>query len=189
MPEIRRGQGKPGTGPDRPDFRSRRLRRGISAQGRSARRRQRQLRFCRRSLRPPGSIGNQPRWPIYAARRRNAAPRNYQQEPIPEIIRSAAAPAELRARRPTDRFRSSAPGVAPQEDEIDLPARRRAAMRDPRGGGYRAAPSYPPRDRYPAPSSAPYAQPSYSQPPQRRLPCRGSGPRRAIPSARSGRSR
>ena len=29
-----------------------------------------------------------------------------------------------------------------------------------------AAPSYPPRERYPAPSSAPYSQPSYSQPPR-----------------------
>src|SRR5439155_14061086 len=34
-----------------------------------------------------------------------------------------------------------------------------------RDGGYMAAPSYPPRDRYPAPSSAPYPQPSYSPPP------------------------
>jgi hypothetical protein len=32
-------------------------------------------------------------------------------------------------------------------------------------GGYMAAPSYPPRDRYPASSSAPYPQPSYSPPP------------------------
>ena len=36
------------TGPDRPDFRSRRVRRGISAEGRGARRKHRQLRICRR---------------------------------------------------------------------------------------------------------------------------------------------
>ena len=48
----------------------------------------------------------------------------------------------------------TAPGVASQEDEIDLPAEGVPQSRDPRGGGYRAAPAYPPRDRYPAPSSA-----------------------------------
>ena len=41
----------------------------------------------------------------------------------------------------------------------------RPKARRNRGGGYMAAPSYPPRDRYPASSSAPYPQPSYSPPP------------------------
>ena len=77
----------------------------------------------------------------------------------------------------------------PQEDEIDLPAEgtpqcaTRAAA-DPMG-----APAYPPRDRYPAPSSATLFAPPYSQPPAGGQPCRGSGPRRAIPSTRSARSR
>ena len=55
MPEIRRGQGERRPGPDQPDFGPRRLRRRLSAQGRGARRKQRQLRFCRRDLRPPGA--------------------------------------------------------------------------------------------------------------------------------------
>ena len=46
---------------------------------------------------------------------------------------------------------SSAPGVAQQDDEIDLPAEGAPQSRDPRGGGaYMAAPSYPSRDRYPS---------------------------------------
>ena len=45
------------------------------------------------------------------------------------------------------------------------PICRRKAQPQSRGGGYMAAPSYPPRDRYPASSSAPYPQPSYSPQP------------------------
>src|SRR6185295_5313493 len=48
LPEVRRGQGERGTGPDRPDFRSRRVRCGISAEGGGARRKHLQLRICRR---------------------------------------------------------------------------------------------------------------------------------------------
>ena len=50
VPEIRRRQGEPRTGPDRPDFGPRRLRRRVPAQGRSARRKQRKFRFCRRGF-------------------------------------------------------------------------------------------------------------------------------------------
>ena len=48
LPEVRRGQGERGTGPDRPDLRSRRVRCGISAEGGGARRQHHQLRLCRR---------------------------------------------------------------------------------------------------------------------------------------------
>src|SRR5258705_6765918 len=113
--------------------------------------------FADESLRPPGSIGNQPRWPI--TRTPAAAPPqgNYQG--------SYPAPAP---RQPTYAAPSngpislSAPGIAPQEDDADLPPEGAPASRD---GGYMAAPSYPPRERYPASSSAPYPQPSYSPPP------------------------
>ena len=66
--------------------------------------------FADDDLRPPGNIGNQPRWPISQP---PPPPR-----PIPHI----------RARQPGYAAPSSgpisltAPGVAPQEDEIDLPA-------------------------------------------------------------------
>jgi hypothetical protein len=117
--------------------------------------------FADESLRPPGNIGNQPRWPIARA---PAAP-------PPQGNHSATypdtAPRQPNYAAPSNRPISlSAPGVVQQEDEIDLPDEGVPPSHDPRGGGgYMAAPSYPPRDRYPAPSSAPYPQPSYSQPP------------------------
>jgi hypothetical protein len=113
--------------------------------------------FADESLRPPGSIGNQPRWPITRAPAAAPLQGNYQG--------SYPAPAP---RQPTYAAPSngpislSAPGIAPQEDDADLPPEGAPATRD---GGYVAAPSYPPRDRYPASSSAPYPQPSYSPPP------------------------
>lgn len=96
--------------------------------------------FADESLRPPGNIGNQPRWPVARA---PAAPsqRNYQGGyPAPRQP-SYAAPSN-------GPISLSAPGIATQEDDIELPPRGMPASRD---GGYMAAPSYP--------------QPSYSQPP------------------------
>src|SRR6266404_1000173 len=112
--------------------------------------------FADESLRPPGNIGNQPRWPITRA---PAAPPqgNYQgsyPNPAPRQPNYAApsnGPISL-----------SAPGIGPQEDDVDLPPEGAPASRD---GGYAPAPSYPPRDRTTAPSSAPYSQPSYSPSP------------------------
>jgi hypothetical protein len=117
--------------------------------------------FADESLRPPGNIGNQPRWPIARA---PAAP-------SPQGNHSTTYP-DTAPRQPNYAAPSngrpislSAPGVAPHEDDIDLPAQGSPQSHDPRGGGYMAAPSYPPRDRYPASAPAPYPQPSYSQPP------------------------
>src|SRR5947207_8366607 len=113
--------------------------------------------FADESLRPPGNIGNQPRWPITRAPAAAPPQRNYQgsyPEPAPRQPNYAApsnGPISL-----------SAPGIGPQEDDVDLPPEDAPQSR---GGGYAPAPSYPPRDRYTAPSSAPYSQPSYSQPP------------------------
>jgi hypothetical protein len=103
-------------------------------------------------LRPPGSIGNQPRWPISPAPA-TAPPGNYQGNyqggysdqalRQPNYAPPSNGPISL-----------SAPGVVPQEDEIDLPAE--AA---PGQAPYRNAPAYPPRDRYSAPSKEPYSEP------------------------------
>jgi hypothetical protein len=115
--------------------------------------------FADESLRPPGNIGNQPRWPI--ARAPAAAPPqgNYQGN----YQGSYQAPRQPNYGAPSNGPISlSAPGVGPQEDDIDLPPEGAPTSRD---GGYMAAPSYPPRDRYTTPSSAPYPQPSYSPPP------------------------
>src|SRR3954470_9947283 len=114
--------------------------------------------FADESLRPPGNIGNQPRWPITRA---PAPPQgNYQgnyQGSYP-----APAPRPTYAAPSNGPISLSAPGIAPQEDDADLPPKGAPASRD---GGCRAVPSYPQRDRSPASSSAPYPQPSYSPPP------------------------
>jgi hypothetical protein len=127
--------------------------------------------FADESLRPPGSIGNQPRWPVTRAPAA-APPQDSYRGNYPESYRgnaqgnySGGAYQPNYAAPSNGPISLSAPGVRSQQDEIDLPEQGVPQSRDPRGGGYGAAPSYPPRDRYPAPSSAPYSQPSYSQPP------------------------
>ena len=102
-------------------------------------------------LRPPGNIGNQPRWPVRP--QPSAAPsQTYSDTALrqPSYGAPSNGPISL-----------TAPGVAEQEDEIDLPAE--GAPQPPRGGGaYMAAPSYQQRERYPSSppnySPAPYSQ-------------------------------
>ncbi len=102
-------------------------------------------------LRPPGNIGNQPRWPVRPA---PAAPQTYSDSALrqPNYAAPSSGPISL-----------TAPGVAEQDDEIDLPAEGAPQARDARRGSYMAAPSYPPRDRIPP--SAPYSPVPYSQAP------------------------
>jgi hypothetical protein len=100
--------------------------------------------FADDDLRPPANIGNQPRWPISPP-------------PPPQ----ASYYPDTAARQPGYAAPSSgpisltAPGVAPDQDQIDLPAdgtpRWQAA---PGRQPYSGASSYPPSDRY----SAPYQQ-------------------------------
>jgi hypothetical protein len=120
-------------------------------------------------LRPPGDIGNgQPRWPIQPAPA--SQPQTYSDTALrqPSYGAPSNGPISL-----------TAPGVEPQEEEIDLPAEGAPQMRDPRSGGsYQAAPAYPPRDRYPSsspvPNSAPYSErPEASQALPRLGPGRG----------------
>src|SRR5689334_2777665 len=88
-------------------------------------------------LRPPASIGNQPRWPI---QRPPQQPQTYSDTALrqPSYGAPSNGPVSL-----------TAPGVAPQPDEIDLPSEGTPQMRDARGGGYyQSSPAYPPRDRY-----------------------------------------
>src|SRR5438477_1692225 len=117
-------------------------------------------------LRPPGNIGNnQPRWPIQPAPAASQ-PQTYSNSALrqPNYGAPSNGPISL-----------TAPGVDPEADEIDLPAEGAPQMRDPRGGGsYQAAPAYPPRDRYPSSSPAPYSErPEASQALPRLGPARG----------------
>ena len=102
-------------------------------------------------LRPPGTIGNQPRWPISPAPAPAASQAPYSDNALrqPNYGAPSNGPISL-----------SAPGVAPQEGEIDLPAEGTPEQ----VGRYMGASAYPQRDRTSAPSPAPYS-PSYSQPP------------------------
>jgi Extensin-like protein C-terminus len=112
-------------------------------------------------LRPPGSIGNQPRWPI-------SQPSAPPQQSYPDTAMrqpgygaSSSGPISL-----------TAPGVAPEEDEIELPPEGSPGLREPVAHGPYPGPYvdtrvHPPRDRYAAPypqrpdaaSSLPQANP------------------------------
>src|SRR5262249_40309424 len=118
--------------------------------------------FADEELRPPAPIGNQPRWPI--SQPPPAYPQNsYSQSSYPQVpsypSRSPSAPISL-----------SAPGVAPDQGAIDLPA-------DGTRAPYMSAPAYPSRDRSPSPySERPDARDNYQPGYQQSLPPR-LGPR------------
>lgn len=105
--------------------------------------------FADDSLRPPASVGNQPRWPI-----------NRQPSPPP-----AQAPYSDQAvgqptygGQPNGPVSLSAPGVAPQQGEIDLPPEGSSDARGERSY-YPGLSSSPQRDSAAGPASAaPYSQ-------------------------------
>src|SRR5260370_23865369 len=92
-------------------------------------------------LRPPASIGNQPRWPISPP-----APLPQQAYPEPAMRQpgygaASGGPISL-----------SAPGVSPEEDEIDLPPEGTPGLSEPPAPGpYMGTQAYPPRERSPTP--------------------------------------
>src|SRR5712691_6111986 len=105
--------------------------------------------FADDSLRPPGNIGNQPRWPV-------SQPPAPPQQSYPETAMRqpgygapSGGPISL-----------SAPGVSPEEDEIDLPPEGTPGLSQPSARGpYMGTQTYPPRDRYPERSGAATAFP------------------------------
>ena len=128
--------------------------------------------FADEGLRPPASIGGPQRWPVSqpppqtdSQSQPHPSSQNY---PPPQNF-PAAQPNNGAA--PTAPISLAAPGVAPEEDEINLPPE---GTPDPRGivrSPYRAQQNdpqqsypqqaYPPRDRY----GAPYSEPAQSQVP------------------------
>jgi Extensin-like protein C-terminus len=113
--------------------------------------------------RPPGNIGNQPRWPISQPPppRMTAYPDNTLRQP--GYAAPSSGPVSL-----------AAPGVAPEEDDIDLPPEGAPGQ----AGGARPYPDaqgYPPRGNYSAPySPRPYG--SSGGPPLESQPRLGPGP-------------
>ena len=119
--------------------------------------------FADEELRPPGSVGNQPRWPVKQPQSNYPASGYPQRSNYPESA----------VRQPSGYGASSgpvslnAPGVAPQEDEIDLPPEGTDAAGAAR---YMNAPSYPARQ----PGPAPYSQAPAQQPPPQLGPAQGN---------------
>jgi len=127
--------------------------------------------FADESLRPPGTIGNQPRWRITRAPAAAPPQGNYQGSyqgnyqgdyqgsssgNYPGTHPNPAPRQPAYAAPSNGPISLSAPGIARQEDDVDLPAE---GAPQSRGGYPAAAPGYPARAPYPGPSSP---QPSYS---------------------------
>jgi extensin-like protein len=128
--------------------------------------------FADESLRPPGDIRTQPRWPVSQP--------SYSQQPAPPPANYPPPISLPRSNYPESALRQGgygavsnapislvAPGVAPDDGEIDLPSDgmppRDAVVRSPYGSQQNhREPNYPSRDRYESPDSAPRdaAQPS-----------------------------
>ena len=102
--------------------------------------------FADDSLRPPASIGNQPRWPISQPPQAPSPSSSY---PDAVVRQPYGAP----SRGPIS---LSAPGVAAQQDEINLPPEGTPGLNQPGAqkrylGPYMGTQAYPPRERYSAP--------------------------------------
>ena len=112
--------------------------------------------------RPPGNIGNQPRWPI--SRPVQAAPRpsSYPDTAMrqPGYGAPSSGPISL-----------TAPGIAaPEEDEIDLPPAGTPGLSQPTARGpYMGTQAYPQRERYSAPYPG-HPIPAPDLPPADRMP-------------------
>ncbi|WGR69879.1 MULTISPECIES: extensin family protein [unclassified Bradyrhizobium] len=124
--------------------------------------------FADEVLRPPASIGNQPRWPV--TQQQSSYPPS-QPYPTSSGYPQRSSYPESTARQPSGYGASSgpvslsAPGVAPQEDEIDLP---------PDGTDAAGAARYMNTPSYPARPAAPYSQAPAQQPPPRLGPVQGN---------------
>jgi hypothetical protein len=115
--------------------------------------------FADEDLRPPANIGNQPRWPISQPPQTYPqssaypqAPPAYPQNAYPsgQTYPESAVRQQTYGAPPGAPMSLTAPGVPPDEDEIDLPPEGTPGAAAP----YSAAPSHPlAGDRYPAPYS------------------------------------
>ena len=130
--------------------------------------------FADDDLRPPGSIGNQPRWPVSQPPPPQAAPYP-SNTPYPGNTMSQPG-----YRTPSNGPISlTAPGVARQDGEIELPDEGTPAQSgsQPYGRPYPDAQATPPRDNYPAP----YSQRPYASPQTESQPRLGPGPVQGSP--------
>jgi hypothetical protein len=126
--------------------------------------------FADDDLRPPAAIGNQPRWPVSQPPQQGyPSSQPYPQQPYPQqpYPQRSTYP-ESAVGQPRYGAASNgpvslqAPGVAPEEDEIDLPPEGAPGQRDgivrspyPAQQSYPSPQAYPPRDRYDVNSQPP----------------------------------
>jgi hypothetical protein len=117
--------------------------------------------FADDDLRPPGNVGNQPRWPVSQPPppRMSSYPDNSLRQPgygRPAYSPPSNGPVSL-----------TAPGVSPQGGEIELPPEGTpppGARPYPNAQAYPNAQGYPPRENYPAPySPRPYPAPAQAE--------------------------
>jgi extensin-like protein len=142
--------------------------------------------FADDDLRPPATIGNQPRWPVSQPPQQQAYPSSQpypQRQTYPE-----SAVGQPRYGAPSNGPISlQAPGVAPEQDEIELPPEGAPGQRDgivrspyPASQPYPSSQPYPPRARYDAPGSPPPLPPLG---PSRGAPVEAVGPVAVKPAA------
>jgi hypothetical protein len=124
--------------------------------------------FADDDLRPPASIGNQPRWPVSQPPPPQSAPYPGNTMSQPSYGARSSGPVSL-----------TAPGVARQDGEIELPDEGTPEQSGSQPGArpYPDAQAYPPRDNYPAP----YSQRPYPPSQTESQPRLGPGPAQGNP--------
>src|ERR1700680_760079 len=123
--------------------------------------------FADDNLRPPGNIGNAPRWAV-----------SQPPPPQPSTYPETAMPQPGYGAPPSGPISLTAPGVAPpEEDDIDLsPQGTPGLSQSPARGPHLDTQANPPRDRY----SAPYSPRPDVAPQPERLPRLGPGPGNSV---------
>ena len=148
--------------------------------------------FADEDLRPPAAIGNQPRWPVSQPPQQaypSSQPYPQQNYPQRSTYPETAVGQPSYGASSNGPISLQAPGVAPGQDEIDLPpegtpGQQGGIVRSPYPAqqSYPSSQAYPPRDRY----DAPYAQPQAPVPPlgpSRGTPIEAVGPVAVKPAA------
>jgi hypothetical protein len=128
--------------------------------------------FADDDLRPPANIGNAPRWPVgQPAPPPSRAP--YYPDPAPRAPAYGASPGAP--------ISLSAPGIVPDEDEINLPPEGTPGLRNaPAQGSYPPPQAYPPRDRYASPYPERVDRPVQPPADRYRSPRLGPGPDNSV---------
>src|SRR5579859_4413337 len=130
------------------------------------------LGFADEDLRPPAAIGNAPRWPVGQPALPPSRPPYYPDGGPrgPAYGAPSSGPISL-----------SAPGVAPDQDEINLPSEGTPAWRNsPVQGSYPPPQAYPSRDRYASPHPERLDMPLQLPADRYRSPRLGPGPDHSV---------